>query len=276
MAWLKIETSLREHPKVLMVANLTKKSINEVLGAITNLWLWSLEYAEEGNLEKHKGAIEQLTGIDSEVWKASGFLDDSPLRIHDWWDYVGPYFTSKYKNNKAKLNKFKHLHKKKRTGVHTGVHTGIPSVSNLSIVSSLSSSKDNYLSQEVISNEVSKKSPQTEFVEKFKKAYESMTGQPFKMEKKHFVIAATLIKDHGLEAVEQKVGILGFMCRDKTAWFTRDGWADFTIEKLSSKWNSIIPQSTMTEEDKSKQRMAELLRKENEKNARINKAVGSK
>jgi hypothetical protein len=95
------------------------------------------------------------------------------------------------------------------------------------------------------------------------------------MDKKHFIIAANLIKSHGLEAVEQKAAILSVMCRDQTAWFTKDGWADFTIEKLSSQWNSIIPQATMTEEDKSKQRIAELFQKEHERNERVNKIVGN-
>lgn len=121
-----------------------------------------------------------------------------------------------------------------------------------------------------------KTNPQADFIQRFQVAYEGMTGQPFSAKKEHFVIVANLIRKHGLPAVEAKMNILGFMCRDRTAWFTKDGWADFTIEKLSRQWNSIIPQSTMTEEDKSKQRMADLLRKENEKNERINKAVGSK
>ena len=83
--------------------------------------------------------------------------------------------------------------------------------------------------------------PQAEFVERFKSSYESMTGEPFKMDKHHFVIAADLIKKHGYEATVLKAKTLGALCRDRSAWFTKGGWADYTIEKLSSQWNSILP-----------------------------------
>ena len=92
--------------------------------------------------------------------------------------------------------------------------------------------------------------PHVKFVEDFKKSYEVMTQQPFKFEKAQFVIAQRLIKEYGIDAVVVKAKILGNLCRNESAWFTKDGWASFTIQKLSSMWNSIIPGSMKTEEQK--------------------------
>jgi len=82
--------------------------------------------------------------------------------------------------------------------------------------------------------------PQAIFVKGFKDSYEAMTQQPFKAGQEHYVIAARLIKAHGLNAVVSKAKTLGVLCRDGSAWFTKDGWGSFTIETLSKHWNSIL------------------------------------
>lgn len=89
------------------------------------------------------------------------------------------------------------------------------------------------------------KPPHVEFVEGFATLYEK-TGQPFSMQKKHFVIAAKLISDHGVEAVRGKTLELAVLCRDGTAWFTKNGWSDFQIETLSTHWNRIVPERLRT------------------------------
>ncbi|KKN10510.1 hypothetical protein LCGC14_1035950 [marine sediment metagenome] len=83
--------------------------------------------------------------------------------------------------------------------------------------------------------------PHVEFVERFKACYESVINKPFKFDKKQFIIAARLIKDFGYDAVVEKTRILGVMCRDQSVWFTKDGWGSFSIEKLSNRWNEILP-----------------------------------
>lgn len=67
-----------------------------------------------------------------------------------------------------------------------------------------------------------------------------MTSQPYQHKKEHFIIADRLIKAHGLEAVTVKAKVLGILCRDRIAWFTKGGWSDFSIEKLYSQWNLIL------------------------------------
>ena len=143
---------------------------------------------------------------------------------------------------------------------------------------SLSSIPDKEVGATILPIEaIPKKSPQTEFVERFKTSYEKMTGQPFKLKKEYFVIAAKLLKDYGQEAVFSKVKILGLMCRDRSAWFTKGGWADFSIDKLSSKWNEIIPDGIQENaEDKENRQRAEIQKKVREQSERTNSIMGRK
>jgi hypothetical protein len=112
------------------------------------------------------------------------------------------------------------------------------------------------------------KPPQTEFCEQFKLSYESMTGLPYVHKKEHFIIAARLINANGLDAVIDKAKMLGQLCKDQSVWFTREGWADFTIEKLSSMWNSIIPHK-----DKNESSLEDAIKKQEEHNERVSELL---
>lgn len=90
---------------------------------------------------------------------------------------------------------------------------------------------------------------QTKFVEGFQAVYQEVTGQPFKIDKHHWVIASRLVKAYGYEPCVEKARILGEMCRDRSSWFTKDGYASFTLETLSNKWNNIIQGGAQTKED---------------------------
>jgi hypothetical protein len=90
----------------------------------------------------------------------------------------------------------------------------------------------------------------TQFIEKFSDLYQEKTSQPFKADKADYVIAERLIKHYGLEAVIQKAMILAAHCHKADKWFTKkDGWAAFTIEKLSKFWNELIPQIRMSDQE---------------------------
>lgn len=82
-----------------------------------------------------------------------------------------------------------------------------------------------------------------QFVEGFQSVYQSATGSPFKIDTAHWVIADRLVKNYGYEECVRKAKVLGVLCQQRSAWFTKDGPASFTLETLSSKWNSIIPES---------------------------------
>jgi hypothetical protein len=79
------------------------------------------------------------------------------------------------------------------------------------------------------------------FLSDFKIYYEKMTNQSCNINGKHYGLIKPLIDKHGIEAVIVKTELLCEHCRSQDIWFTKDGWPDFTIEKLSSQWNSLIP-----------------------------------
>lgn len=81
-----------------------------------------------------------------------------------------------------------------------------------------------------------------ELVEGFKKLYEAETKQPFKYQSKDFIIVNKLIKDFGYDEVKVKARLLYELCKKKGAWFTEKGMADFSVGKLSSNWNNLIPE----------------------------------
>lgn len=105
------------------------------------------------------------------------------------------------------------------------------------------------------------------FVQAFKETYQALTGQPFRETKLHYIMAARIIRENGEAAAISKAKILGQLCKDRAAWFTKGGWADFTIETLSKHWNSILED---VKQDKEAEFMEEMKKLE-EKNAELNR-----
>lgn len=83
-------------------------------------------------------------------------------------------------------------------------------------------------------------SPQAEVVNSFKKLYEAKTNEPYNDKKQDYIIIAGLIKKFGFEKVVERARMLAQFCNEKSQWFTKEGWRDFTIGKLSSNWNQLI------------------------------------
>ncbi len=112
--------------------------------------------------------------------------------------------------------------------------------------------------------------PHVEFVEKFAQTYQANTGQPYRASQKDFVISSGLIKAHGLNSCVEKAVILAGLCDTKSAWFTKDGWASYTIGKLSSQWNSIIAEARQLSPD---EELKAEIRKQEEMRERANALV---
>jgi hypothetical protein len=86
--------------------------------------------------------------------------------------------------------------------------------------------------------------PQAKIFEIFKEIYERETGQPYAQKQSEFILLATLIKLHGIDAVMLKIKILSAGCKNTVFWFTKGGFSDFSIGKLSSMWNNLVPIET--------------------------------
>jgi hypothetical protein len=81
--------------------------------------------------------------------------------------------------------------------------------------------------------------PQAEFVDNWKALYKAKTGKEYKASQKDYVLAANLLKDFSQDEILEKIKILFELCNSKGVWFAKS-MADFTIGKLSSRWNEIL------------------------------------
>jgi 5-methylcytosine-specific restriction endonuclease McrA len=97
MAWIEVHQALRDHRKVLALAELLNMPEPHVVGHLIFLWQWTLENAPTGSL----AGVDVATIADAMDWRGSpgeivkallecGLLDsiNGVLSIHDWWDYV--------------------------------------------------------------------------------------------------------------------------------------------------------------------------------------------
>ena len=123
---------------------------------------------------------------------------------------------------------------------------------------------------------VKPKSPHVDYVDRFKVFYEARAknenGEPmkFKQDRHHFVIAQKLIKEFGLDALVTKTRILARLCDERAVWFTKGGWGDFSIEKISKQWNGILGEAMPDP----KAELQDGLRKAREERERADKIMG--
>lgn len=99
MAWIKVEQTLVNHNKVLDVAGDLEIGVPQATGMMILLWLWALDNAPDGSLEKVRPrslAIAAQWDGDPDVFvealKNAHFLDvaaDGCLYLHDWNEYGG-------------------------------------------------------------------------------------------------------------------------------------------------------------------------------------------
>ena len=94
MSWIEVHQTLPRHPKLIRLAIRLKVSQQACIGYLISLWLWSLDYAENGNLEQFSAeelAIASGWNGDAHEFITSlqeaGWIDNAC--IHDWRDYAG-------------------------------------------------------------------------------------------------------------------------------------------------------------------------------------------
>lgn len=116
MAWLKVDQTLKDHRKILDVADELEIQPPYLMGLLISFWLWALDNAPSGNLEgitprmiaraaQWDGPAEKFTA----ALIRAGWLDekdDGTLEIHDWYEYTGK-LTEKRKNDRERLQKWR-------------------------------------------------------------------------------------------------------------------------------------------------------------------------
>lgn len=133
MAWLKKDSRLRGHPKLIACADALDLKPVYLEGHLDSFWLACLERHEDGDLSKLSNMeIAILAEYNTkhadrfiQLLQEHRWLDDH--LIHDWLDYVGDYLKRKYRKSPDKLLAIykKHgreaeLKKKDTSGTRTG------------------------------------------------------------------------------------------------------------------------------------------------------------
>lgn len=222
------------------------------IGHLTMWWWWCLDFAKDGRMKPNPVTLSRAADWNGDANAFADALlqvgwmdrDGDMWAIHDAAEYRLHYELSLEKKDRQreqvrkrveKYRKAKTVTQVKRNGNAHVTPCNAPTVPNITVPEPTKQTKD-------IAASPPKPLPvHVSFVESFTQTYEAMTGNPFKAGQKEYVMAAKLIKDFGLPTVIEKARVLGELCRDGTAWFTKDGWASYTIPKLSEKWNEILP-----------------------------------
>lgn len=277
MARIEVDSSLFYHKK--MEAFMKGASIGrvEAVGHLVFLWSWCEDHAPEGVLPKMNdseiAANCKYFGEANKFVTAlldAGFLDRASggLTVHDRAEWLTDISRRKLKrrtNDRSNVRS----NDRKKVGQMSGQMTDANAVSTESL--SLPVSKPREDLETTTETKKPKELPvHVQFVDRFKSVYEQQVGKVFKYGNAQFILASRLIKNHGLEETVARAKVLAKMCRDRSMWFTKNGWADFSIEKLSSQWNAIIGEA-IPDDGQELERSVQKVREQRE---RSNKALG--
>lgn len=244
MAWIEFHDTVAEHYKTKDLARYMGWDVNAATGALARFWLWCTKFADDGDLRKHNderlGDPVGLSGDEAKKFVAamvqSCWIDRKPyFRVHDWWDYAKSFLKGRYKDEPEKWHRIKELYERKAPEL-------LRSSSRVTLATDRQyrQTEQTDIQTSVAAKKTAALTPQADFVSRFKATYEAKAGEPYKAGKKDYVLAADLIRLHGLDACVRKAMTLAALCEGRSSWFTKDGWAAYTIGKLSSQWNSII------------------------------------
>lgn len=124
MAYIESHQNLERHPKLAdLMARMGWDKLSTI-GALHCFWYWCVDYAESGDLRKYSdatlGDVVALNGSSAKLFVesmvAAGWLDRDPyFRVHDWWDYIGPWLRSKYKRSPDKWKAIRALYRPDET-----------------------------------------------------------------------------------------------------------------------------------------------------------------
>lgn len=99
MAWIEYHTQLRDHWKVQRLADILGIEYHHALGLVSCLWLWCVDYAQDGNVTKFSdtelrhGVRTNLEKFCKEALKSCELIDEKN-RINDWGKYGIKYLES--------------------------------------------------------------------------------------------------------------------------------------------------------------------------------------
>lgn len=132
MAWIESHQQIERHPKTLRLMKITGRDTDSAIGLVHRFWWWCMDYAENGQLARYStGEIDQILGGGlTEALIGAGWIDDNPLRVHDWWDYAGPFLRSRYKREPERWQAIRDLYCTSIVPVTGNGHLTKPNLTN--------------------------------------------------------------------------------------------------------------------------------------------------
>jgi hypothetical protein len=108
MAWIELHQTLPRHPKLIRLANRLRVCTAQAAGHLTFLWLWTLDYAPNGDLSAFEPAEISAAACfpgDAELFAKAlietGWLDEG-MQVHDWMEYAGRLVEQRSKDRDRK------------------------------------------------------------------------------------------------------------------------------------------------------------------------------
>jgi hypothetical protein len=106
VAWLEVHQSVRDHRKIVALADALGVEENYALGLCVHFWLWAVDNAPTGHLPESNRAIARgcrwAGDFDHllDCLIAAGLVDDrgDSRSIHDWADYAGKLIERRHAN----------------------------------------------------------------------------------------------------------------------------------------------------------------------------------
>lgn len=113
MAWIELHQAIRDHRKIVALADVLDMPEPHVIGHLACMWLWSLDNAPDGTLPSSNRIVAraaQWTGSPDDWANALievGLIDcDGDVRcIHDWHDYAGKLIERREANTQRMRSK---------------------------------------------------------------------------------------------------------------------------------------------------------------------------
>lgn len=110
MPWIELHQNILRHPKLVRLSVRLSIKKQDALWHLLSLWLWALDYADNGDL-KAFGAAEIAEAAE---WRGEpeGFLSAlqesrwmDEMSLHDWMDYAGRLVEQREANRKRMRDK---------------------------------------------------------------------------------------------------------------------------------------------------------------------------
>lgn len=106
MAWIELHQSVRDHRKIVQLAELLDMPEPHVVGHLSYLWLWAVDNAEDGRLRCSDRAIARAAWWEGDArvfvdaCVTAGLLDrdDDGVSVHDWDGYAGKLIAQRKAN----------------------------------------------------------------------------------------------------------------------------------------------------------------------------------